>query len=105
MTITADPNQRFGNEVVMTITLPEYFVVLQHHHRDVRINIAALQKFADRAGDDPHNFSYQPVPFSWREDITLREHGWAVTLSSGILWPTASLVTAVREWNRQMGIG
>ena len=103
--ITADPNQRFGNHVVMTITLPEHFVVLQHHGQDVKILVSALRSFAERVGDDPANFRFHPPLFNWREGYTLREEGWAVGLPNGTLWPTSALVSAVREWDRMMGIG
>lgn len=105
MTISAHPNQRFGDHVVLTVTLPAHFVVLTHHGKDVKIDVDVLRKFATREGEDPHEYRYQPIGFSWREEVTLREQGWAVVLSSGMLWPTRSLVSAVQEWNRQMGIG
>lgn len=104
MSVTADPAERFGDHVVLQITVPVRWVVFEHHHRDVKIELDRLRSFAKRWGQDVETFRYQVTGFSWMEEIVMQECGWCTHMSNGMLWPTRSLVDSVADWETSMGI-
>ena len=100
MTITASPQDRLGDHVVLTVTAPTYWVLLHHHGREVQVDVLRLIKFAERFGGEPEEYRYDNTRFSWIEEVALREVGWIVVLSSGSPWPTRKLNDACEEWKR-----
>jgi hypothetical protein len=104
MSITAEPGVRLGDHVVLTVTLPVHYVVLEHHGKDVKICVDLLRQFAKRWGNDAMEYRYDAVHLTWQEEVTLREAGWMVLLSNGMMWPTATLVSALAAWEKQVGI-
>jgi hypothetical protein len=104
VSITADPLNRLGDHVVLTITLPTQWVVLTHHGRDVKIDMDRLIEFDARFGQDPEEFRFRKCTWSWPEEAALRDAGWITMLGFTTLWPTPALHDALEDWRRRRAV-
>lgn len=99
MSIDASPEDRLGDHVVMSITEPHFWLVLQSHPRLVKVEMLRLTEFAAAYDGDPHN--YLPNRFTFEQERALVRLGYAAVAGGGRLIPTLHLVDDLIDWQER----
>jgi hypothetical protein len=100
MTITAGPDDRLGENVVLTITEPVQHVQIMWNARRVKVEMNLLRRFAQTYDDDYGYRTWLP-PFSFEQERALIQCGYAVVGGGGSLRPSRALVMDVAEWDNR----
>lgn len=90
MTMTAYPGDKIGDHVIITVTVPARYLMLQHHERPVRVPMEKIERLARLDREVDHLGSYE---FSWTEKLVMERAGLGLQDMHGGLWPTALLLS------------
>lgn len=100
VTITAGPDDRLGENVVLTITEPVQHLSIHWNTRRVKVEMTLLRRFA-QTYDSDSGYRTWLQPFSFEQERALIGVGYAVVGAGGALRPTVRLVDDLVEWERR----
>ena len=96
MSIDAEPEDRLGLNIVVTITEPHHWLVLQDSPRQVLVSVVKLAEFAATYDGDFRDYTH--TRFTFEQERALIRLGYAAVGGGGRLIPTLRLVDDLIEW-------
>lgn len=96
MSTDASLEDRMGEHVVMTITEPAFWLVLQTYPKQVRVQLLTLAEFAATYSGDFRDYMHNR--FTFEQERALIRLGYAAVGGGGRLIPTLQLVNDLLDW-------